>query len=241
MAKYDRVSSEDSSNEHLLPDDSSSLYSPVALRRSKGFGFSISTACLLVYCALSTTAMVIFMVAILNQLQPQSHDNNCQVNKVFKAAYGHNTALMSVDHKYDALWEVQDGQSQVLLLPDEDSGGELVPGAFSMFHQLHCLSSLRHAIQMAREGKDPGLDQKDNTHWPHCMDYLRKASIEFNNMQTILCWADSTIERETLLSNGSGSQTIDGTHDVRQCGDSRALIKTMRDQGKNVTTEPFPP
>ncbi|CZR59355.1 uncharacterized protein PAC_09247 [Phialocephala subalpina] len=167
MAKYDRVSSEDSSNEHLMPDDSSSLYSPVTLRRSRRFGLSITTTCLLVYCALSTTAVAIFMVAILKQLQLQSNGNSSQANKVFKAAYGHNTALMSVDHKYDSLWENQDGQSQVLLLPDDDSDGELVPGAFSMFHQLHCLSSLRHAIQMAREGKDPGLDQKDNTHWPH--------------------------------------------------------------------------
>ncbi len=46
--------------------------------------------------------------------------------------YGHTTALMSVDHKYDSLWEDQDGRSQVILLPDDDSDGELLPGAFSM-------------------------------------------------------------------------------------------------------------
>jgi hypothetical protein len=132
MAKYDRVSSsEDSSNEHLMLDDSSSLYSPITLRRSKRFSFSI-IMCLLVYCALSATAVVIFMAAILNQLQLQTNGKSCQANKVFKTAYGHNTALMSVDHKYDSLWEDQDGKSQVILLPEDDSDGELLPGTFSM-------------------------------------------------------------------------------------------------------------
>jgi hypothetical protein len=72
------------------------------------------------------------MAAILNQLQLQTNGKSCQANKVFKTAYGHNTALMSVDHKYDSLWEDQDGKSQVILLPDDDSDGELLPGTFSM-------------------------------------------------------------------------------------------------------------
>jgi hypothetical protein len=44
------------------------------------------------------------------------------------------------------------------------------------FHQLHCLTSIRRAIQEAREGIDPGIDQNDNGHWPHCFDYLRQVS-----------------------------------------------------------------
>lgn len=32
------------------------------------------------------------------------------------------------------------------------------------------------ALQSAHDGKDPGLDYEDNEHWPHCLDYLRKAS-----------------------------------------------------------------
>jgi hypothetical protein len=33
---------------------------------------------------------------------------------------------------------------------------------------------------------------------------------------------------------------IDGTQDMRTCGDSNSLLQIMRDHGKNVTTEAFP-
>lgn len=47
-------------------------------------------------------------------------------------------------------------------------------GGYRRFHQLHCLASMRKALQDAREGVDIGVDYRDNGHWPHCFDYLRK-------------------------------------------------------------------
>lgn len=47
------------------------------------------------------------------------------------------------------------------------------------FHQLHCLAAMRKALQDAREGVDIGVDYRDDGHWPHCFDYLRKASLFF--------------------------------------------------------------
>ena len=58
-------------------------------------------------------------------------------------------------------------------------------------------------------------------------------------IQTILCWADDTVERRRVFKDGT-HKAIDGTQDMRMCGDSSALLKIMRDHGKNVTTEAFP-
>lgn len=44
------------------------------------------------------------------------------------------------------------------------------------FHQLGCLAAFRKAIQEAGEGIMPGMDYKDNSQWPFCLDYMRKVS-----------------------------------------------------------------
>lgn len=44
------------------------------------------------------------------------------------------------------------------------------------FHQLHCLAAFRKALQESREGIDIGMSWRDNGHWPHCFDYMRKVS-----------------------------------------------------------------
>ncbi|KAI1427176.1 hypothetical protein F5Y12DRAFT_739085 [Xylaria sp. FL1777] len=203
------------------------------LIKRKSNWFTSSTAhILLIYCALSTTAAIILMSIILGQLQANaSCTDNDQGEHAFQAVFGGDLSYMSVDHKYDHLWEDLGAKGLIIKLPDEKYDGELRPGSISMFHQLHCLSSLRHAIQQAREGKDPGLDWQDNDHWPHCMDYLRK---------TLLCWADDLIERPFVFENGTVSKFIDGAQDVRKCGDNRRLIQLMRDNGKEVYTQPFP-
>ncbi|KAI0412909.1 hypothetical protein F5X98DRAFT_353427 [Xylaria grammica] len=173
------------------------------------------------------------MAMVLGQLRTNASSckQSSQTEHSFEATFGGDLSYMSVDHKYDHLWEDLGAKGLIVKLPDEKYDGELRPGSISMFHQLHCLSSLRHAIQGAREGKDPGLDWQDNDHWPHCMDYLRK---------TLLCWADDLIERPFVFDNGTVSSFIDGAQDVRKCGDNRQLIQLMRDHGKEVYTRPFP-
>lgn len=47
------------------------------------------------------------------------------------------------------------------------------------FHQLHCLASIRMALQESKENKDIGMDWRDNAHWPHCLDYLRQVGSFF--------------------------------------------------------------
>ena len=99
------------------------------------------------------------------------------------------------------------------------------------FHQLHCLTSFRAAIQKAREGIDPGIDNDDNEHWPHCFWYLRQA---------ILCHADDQIElphelESFTLSNGTVTArptgSINGAGDVRTCRDADKLYKLRIEHG----------
>ncbi|KAJ0315425.1 hypothetical protein COL5a_011982 [Colletotrichum fioriniae] len=56
----------------------------------------------------------------------------------------------------------------------------------------------------------------------------------------ILCAADGTIEQQPILPNGTIAPFIDGSQDVRHCGDNRRLIEQMKTYGKTVTTKPFP-
>ncbi|KAI1436983.1 hypothetical protein GGR50DRAFT_158091 [Xylaria sp. CBS 124048] len=233
-SKYERLSLEDttSSDLPLLAPDSMASEDPIPIKRRSTWHNASSTTLLLGYCALSTTLVVVLLGITLGQLQTNvSHREDYRGGHSFHAVFSGDLSYMSVDHKYDHLWEDLGAKGLIVKLPDENYDEKLRPGSISMFHQLHCLSSLRHAIQQAREGTDPGLDWQDNDHWPHCMDYLRK---------TLLCWADDLIERPFVFPNGTVSSFIDGAQDVRKCGDSRRLIQLMRDNGKDVYTQPFP-
>ncbi|KJX95944.1 hypothetical protein TI39_contig852g00009 [Zymoseptoria brevis] len=186
--------------------------------------------CMLTVCVIVQT-IVIILLSISALQQDPADDIKCQHKLAFEAAYGpQDLRFQSVAHEFDHLWEGMEGNSTTLDLEDPRLDGELMETSISMFHQLHCLSSMRHAIQMARDGKDPGLDYHDNGHWPHCLDYLHK---------TILCWADGTPERYPMNPDGSFIHFIDGTRDIRQCGDSRKLIEMMNDAGKQVGAKAF--
>ncbi|KAI1825013.1 hypothetical protein F4861DRAFT_219365 [Xylaria intraflava] len=234
--KYERLSTEDTSSSGLplLSPMSAALEGSRSAKRKLAWHNMLSTHFLLSYCALSTTFMIILLGMVL--IQPRTNCNATYKEVIrgghsFRAVFGSDVSYMSVDYKYDHLWEDLGAKGLTVNLPDESYRGKSRPGSISMFHQLHCLSSLRHAIQMAREGVDPGLDWQDNDHWPHCLDYLRK---------TLLCWADDLVERPFVFENGTVSSFIDGAQDVRQCGDNRRLIQFMRDNGKEVYTQPFP-
>lgn len=132
-------------------------------------GLVPSRTVLISYCALSTTIIVILVATMLAR-QPHAVANPGS----FQASFGADSSYMSLDHKFDDLWEDLGSKDLIIKLPDAGNGGKPTHGTISMFHQLHCLSSLRNALQQAREGIDPGLDWRDNDHWPHCLDYLRK-------------------------------------------------------------------
>ena len=66
------------------------------------------------------------------------------------------------------------GHGGLVWASDGNADGKETVGMISMFHQLHCLSGLRVALQASSEGKFVGIDQNDDLHWPHCMDYLRQ-------------------------------------------------------------------
>ena len=58
-------------------------------------------------------------------------------------------------------------------------------------------------------------------------------------LQSVLCWADGTVERKGRLPDGRVKDFIDGAQDIRNCGDHRELMKYMTRVGKNVTLQPF--
>jgi hypothetical protein len=93
--------------------------------------------------------------------------------------YGSNTDYMTLDHQKDALWlsltlNDTEGSGGLVWASDGNADGKETVGMITMFHQLHCLGGLRMALQNATEGKFIGIDEHDNAHWPHCMDYLRQ-------------------------------------------------------------------
>lgn len=116
------------------------------------------------------------------------------------------------------------------------------------FHQLHCLSSLRTALQRATRNESIGMDFHDDKHWPHCLHYLRQA---------ILCYADDTVELPTSwdivvdsgTANGDGiSQVtskrvgaIDGADDLRVCRkvDDLKRVVVERGHGGSLSVSTF--
>lgn len=45
------------------------------------------------------------------------------------------------------------------------------------FHELHCVASLRIALQNARKGEHVAFNQEEDPHWPHCLHYLHQVSM----------------------------------------------------------------
>jgi hypothetical protein len=93
--------------------------------------------------------------------------------------YGSNTDYMTLDHQKNALWlnltlNDTEGSAGLVWSSDGNLDGQETVGMISMFHQLNCLAGLRMALQDSSEGKFIGIDESDNAHWPHCMDYLRQ-------------------------------------------------------------------
>ncbi|TFK41685.1 hypothetical protein BDQ12DRAFT_392738 [Crucibulum laeve] len=114
----------------------------------------------------------------------------------------------------------------------------------AMYHQLHCLDSLRQAIihgpdwmhhsrRAMMGGADP-LGKRDQVpHADHCLNYLR---------QTILCSADMTLEPELVLGSQDVGEGLAVTH---VCKDWSAVHDFAEknweewNQWKNMTVPAF--
>jgi len=81
------------------------------------------------------------------------------------------------------------------------------PLGISLYHQLHCLSSIRYAYMIARLGLVPGDPRFDTAviHNTHCFHFIR---------QSILCHADLTL----IPTDADKNSTI-ASEEVHRCRD----------------------
>jgi hypothetical protein len=122
----------------------------------------------------------------------------------FQATYGFDTKYMTLSHDYDWLWEDRAIQRAGAIALRKGDGEEVLEyGIISMcviqdgcsvgyviwkivdlafrFHQLHCVASLRSALQTAYEGGHVAFDENEDPHWPHCLHYLHQVSLHTLN------------------------------------------------------------
>jgi hypothetical protein len=92
-------------------------------------------------------------------------------SRTVEREFGFSFDYMSIDASYDHLWDDLSlhGRGGGMI---QDENGDLA--SITMFHQIHCLQVVRTALQKARAGHDIGVNQHDDGHWPHCLDYLRQ-------------------------------------------------------------------
>ncbi|KXH48795.1 hypothetical protein CSIM01_13681 [Colletotrichum simmondsii] len=227
-SEYSQLQSQEADDE---TSEGETVYPDVSARPYK---LTSLITLLLVYCACTTSLILAAVAFALTSPSGVFHHNAAQSRPFqIEAVFGRSWAHMSLDPKYDSLWEDVEGDSGSIIfnLTDPAQGNMGMSATIAMFHQLHCLSIFRNVLQEAHRGVDPGLDWNDHDHWPHCLDYMRKS---------ILCAADGTIEQQPILPNGTIAPFIDGSQDIRHCGDNRRLIEQMKTYGKTVTTKPFP-
>ncbi|KAF7798153.1 hypothetical protein EIP86_009369 [Pleurotus ostreatoroseus] len=89
--------------------------------------------------------------------------------------------------------------------------------SLTMYHQMHCLASLREGLVRAQSnggggqesGHGHGHAKRDAAHASHCLNYLR---------QTILCAADLTLEPEIAPRSGNVGEGLAVAHVCRDWG-----------------------
>ena len=86
------------------------------------------------------------------------------------------------------------------------------PFAVSMYHQFHCLISIRAIIFNAKEKPDSVAAAAASSHTNHCFSYIR---------QLLMCGADATLEPTVIvdLPNGKQGAAASGNDVVHQCSD----------------------
>ncbi|PVH75673.1 hypothetical protein DL98DRAFT_643691 [Cadophora sp. DSE1049] len=164
--------------------------------------------------------MIAIITALLSLLfiistSKQSPDSPYE-RRTINGYYTRNQDYMTLDPAADFLWEPMITEVfGIIRISDAPSD----VAAISMFHQMHCIASFRKALQNARSGIDIGIDQTDDPHWPHCLHYM---------LQTVLCFADDTLERP---GNGSSVGAINGYNDQRKCRSSEELYNRLNSEG----------
>ncbi|OJJ96907.1 hypothetical protein ASPACDRAFT_1890748, partial [Aspergillus aculeatus ATCC 16872] len=166
-----------------------------------------------------TILLVILILSLFNlpisiiQLDSRSCVSKASTEDTVPTIFTQDKQFQSLDHSFDHLWsELSMNKTTAGLIYTGKKGNRKEQGGISMFHQLHCLTMMRQALQSASEGEDIGKDWHDDGHWPHCMDYLAKM---------ILCFADGSIEKP--IQGEEGIEFIDGSNVVRQCRPAQPL------------------
>ncbi|KAF2004765.1 hypothetical protein P154DRAFT_616893 [Amniculicola lignicola CBS 123094] len=120
----------------------------------------------------------------------------------------------------DALWEglMPKGHGFIQVddknraIPHTDKEGDLSQTkVVSVFHQLHCLNTIRQSLNTAID-LDPNFNYlalQFAHHWAYCFDYLR---------QSLMCTADLTLEN-LIKREGSLSEEVDGWGTKHMCRD----------------------
>lgn len=90
--------------------------------------------------------------------------------------------------------------------------------SLSLYHQMHCLDSLRRAIlgQSHHHGRSPDAAKRDVEHSAHCLNYLR---------QTVLCAADLTLEPEIIEGSSDVGEGLAATHVCRDWSKVHKFVK----------------
>jgi len=86
----------------------------------------------------------------------------------------------------------------------------------SVYHQIHCLDSLRFSILGRHHAEKRGFRRQAVPHEQHCLNYLR---------QSVLCAADLTLEPEVVLGSGDVEEGLFATHVCRDWSRVHAFVE----------------
>jgi len=108
--------------------------------------------------------------------------------------------------------------------------------ALSMYHQMHCLDTMRYAYVAARAGalSFPGNGTGVDHHMNHCLTYLREA---------VLCHADTTLEDTVVITDAFGEKDhgATGMGMVHKCKDWVQIRDYLDEHYDEAAFNYFPP
>lgn len=145
---------------------------------------------------LSTANLALLVLQLVLLLAHSVYERHATGRTQVQGTYGFDTKYMTLAHDYDWLWKEPAIQRAGAIALTRNEENEVVEyGVISMyvigivrymlpigissntafrFHQLHCVASLRTALQTAYEGGNVAFDQDEDPHWPHCLHYLHQ-------------------------------------------------------------------
>lgn len=199
---YQKVNHDEESTESLLENQQPIILQPkrryhrlVQIISPKNWSLKIET---IKTRPLTTLVTVLLLLSFSLNVVTWSKSAGGEKIETHEVQYGSDIRYMSMDHKYDHLWNRigSDHGGLIKYDPDKEWGAPL--GVMSMFvlpltshslipdlddwfgnvrrdgwltcedsrfHQLHCVASLRNALQSAYFGMEVAKDQTENSHW----------------------------------------------------------------------------